>query len=583
MAQIVRKKPKKKQSLGELLVQNNLISRGELMEVQNLEKESREQMLSILLENGYVSEVELMSFLSQQYGCQVIQLEDFNISKGLIKIVPKKVCERYQVIPVSQIGNTLVVACSNPSDKFAKEQLLFTTGYKIEFVLASSSAIKEAIRLHYEESEFDIHKLFSEIEASTAQYRNKDDEEEGPGSTPAFKLNRNDKEPIIRCVNRIITSATHKRASDIHIESYEKRCRIRFRIDGKLHEIFHPPKTVSPFIISRIKVMSKMDIGEKRKPQDGRLKVVLDGGQEINFRVNTAPTVSGEKIVLRILDDVAVSVDLKNLGMNKQEMGLFQEALKLPQGLILITGPTGSGKTTTIYSGLTILNTSFRNISTAEDPVEYKIEGLNQVQMHPSIGLDFSTTLRAFLRQDPDVMLVGEIRDLETAQIAFKAAATGHLVVSTVHTNDTPSTITRLLDMGIPDYSIAENTSLIIGQRLLRRICAKCSAPDQATEDSLKTLGVPDELLASAKKNLKKGQGCRSCSNIGYKGRIAVYEMLSVTDKVKEGVFQKLSPTRLKNSLIKAGELKTMRKSGIDKMIEGIVSFEEVFYGTKGD
>ena len=580
MSAVKKRSVQKKPSLGELLVQKEVISKKDLVEVQGLEKAHREQMLSVLLDGGYVTETELMNFLSEQYNCQIINLEEFEISKDLTKVISKKICERYTVIPLSKIGNTLIVVCANPADKFAKEQLMAFTGCKIEFVLAPARMIREAIDTHYEDSEFNIQKLFSEIEVSTLKLQEKYEESEDVSVT---KINKKDKEPVIRCVNRIITSAVSKKASDIHIESYEKKCRIRFRVDGKLHEVFHPPKTVSPFIVSRIKVICKMDIGEKRKPQDARLKISLDGGKEINFRVSSAPTVGGEKLVMRLLDNLFVTENFKDLGMNEEEVQYFSKALSLPQGLILITGPTGSGKTTTIYSGLSVLNTTYRNISTAEDPVEYKIEGLNQVQMHPKIGLNFATTLRTFLRQDPDVILVGEIRDQETAEIAFKASATGHLVVSTLHTNDTTSTVTRLLDMGIPDYSIAENTSLVIGQRLLRKICTKCVTKDSVSDESLRSLGVPEKLIKQAAQHLKKGKGCRNCLNSGYKGRIAVYEMLTITDKIKEGIFKRLSPSDLKQKAIHAGELKTIRRRGIEKMLEGMTSFEEVFYSTKGD
>ena len=463
---------------------------------------------------------------------------------------------------------------------------MFTTKCKIEFVLSTASAIRSAINTFYAHKEEGIHKLFAEIEESSMKFQKRLNTETGPEDEAAaavIHLDTNDPEPVVRFVNRVIISARNKRASDIHIESYEKKCRVRFRIDGKLHEMFHPPKTISPYIISRMKVMSHLDIGERRKPQDGRLKVKMSQGKELDFRVSIAPTVSGEKIVMRILDDSSISTGFQDLGMTEEEADTFQTALHQPQGLILITGPTGSGKTTTIYSGLNLLNIPERNISTAEDPVEYKIEGLNQVQMHPKIGLNFASALRAFLRQDPDVILVGEIRDYETAEIAFKAAATGHLVVSTIHTNDTPSTVTRLLDLGIPDYSIAENISLIVGQRLLRKICSRCAIADTISEDSLKQLGLSKSRIETAQGKVKKGKGCRVCSNIGYKGRVAVYEMLKITDNIKKGVFDKVAPLDLKKSAIKSGELKTLRQSGIDKMIQGITTFEEVLYGTMGD
>ena len=329
--------------------------------------------------------------------------------------------------------------------------------------------------------------------------------------------------------------------------------------------------------------MSQLDIGEKRKPQDGRLKVSLDGGKEINFRVSTSPTVGGEKVVLRVLDESGLLVDVKDLGMTAKEESLFQSALKAAQGMILVCGPTGSGKTTTIYSGLNLLNDKHRNISTAEDPVEYKVEGLNQVQVNPKIGLTFSSALRSFLRQDPDVIFVGEIRDFESAQTAFQAAATGHLVISTIHTNDTPSVVTRLLDVGIPDYSITDTVSLVIGQRLLRRICKKCAVSDVVSEASLVSLGLSKSQIQQAKSSIKKGKGCRACSHIGYKGRIAVFEMLQINDSIKTSIFNKVPSAKIKKDAIESGALTTVRQSGIQRMLDGVVSFEEVLYGTKAD
>ena len=517
---------------------------------------------------------------------KVLIFENFDISENILKLVPKNFCEKHTVIPLSRLGDTLVLATADPTDQILKEQLLFTTKCKIEFVISTSKSIQNAITSFYAPKEEGIHKLFTEIEESSMKFRkrlNDGNEEEDEGEVGVIHLNAEDSEPVVRFVNHVIISAKNKRASDIHIESYEKKCRVRFRIDGKLHEMFHPPKTISQYIISRMKVMSNLDIGERRKPQDGRLKVKMEKGKELDFRVSIAPTVGGEKIVMRVLDDSAISIGFKDLGMNKKEITTFQEALNQPQGLILITGPTGSGKTTTIYSGLNVLNTTERNISTAEDPVEYKIEGLNQVQMHAKIGLTFASALRAFLRQDPDVILVGEIRDYETAEIAFKASSTGHLVVSTLHTNDTPSTVTRLLDIGIPDYSIAENISLIVGQRLLRRICQRCLVQDNVSKDSLKQIGVPENRIEEVSGKLKKGKGCRVCSNIGYKGRVAVYEMLKITDSIKKGIFEKMAPLDLKKHAIKHGELKTLRQSGIDKMVDGTTTFEEVLYSTVGD
>ena len=586
MSQTARKISKdNKVSVGELLVQKKIMSKQQLVELQKKTGDNDRKFLSVLTEMGYLSETEVVSFLSEQYGYQNIDIENFDISEDVLKLVPRKFCEKYTVIPISRLGDTLVVAVADPVDNILKEQLLFTTKCKIEFVLSTVTAIQNAINSFYAQKEEGIHRLFAEIEESSMKFQKRlnsgtDDDEE---DVAVIHLNADDPEPVVRFVNHVIISARNKRASDIHIESYEKKCRVRFRIDGKLHEVFHPPKTISTYIISRMKVMSNLDIGERRKPQDGRLKVKMDQGKELDFRVSIAPTVGGEKIVMRVLDDSSISVGFHDLGMNKKEISTFQEALNQPQGLILITGPTGSGKTTTIYSGLNLLNTPERNISTAEDPVEYKIEGLNQVQMHAKIGLTFAAALRAFLRQDPDVILVGEIRDHETAEIAFKASSTGHLVVSTLHTNDTPSTVTRLLDIGIPDYSIAENISLIVGQRLLRRICQRCVMADNISKDSFKKMGLSDSQIEQAYGKVKKGKGCRVCSNIGYKGRVAVYEMLTITDNIKKGIFEKMAPLDLKKHAIKSGELKTLRQGGIDKMVKGVTTFEEVLYGTVGD
>ncbi len=581
---------KKTNNIGELLVQKNIIPKSQLLELQKKSGYKNQNVLSVLLESGHVSEKEMVHFLSEQYSYQVVELDNFDISKDIIKLVPQKFCEKFDVIPISRLGDVLVLAVSNPlNNQVLKDQLLFTTGCKAEFVLTTSSSIRNAIARCYEDVEENIHRLYADIEASGARFQRNMAEQEAAGENEdenvgIVYLNNKDEEPVIQFVNRMITSAQNKRASDIHIETYEKSCRIRFRIDGRLHEIFNPQKSISNFIVSRMKIMSKLDIGERRKPQDGRMKVKFKNGKELSFRVSTTPTIAGEKIVMRILDDTAVSYGLGELGMNEREAGLFEGNLNRPQGMVLITGPTGSGKTTTIYTGLKILNTPDRNISTAEDPIEYNIEGLNQVQINAKIGLTFASTLRAFLRQDPDVILIGEIRDHETAEIAFKAAATGHLVVSTLHTNDTPSSVTRLLDIGIPDYSISENVSLVVGQRLLRRLCPKCQVLDSTvSKESLKVLEVGDEDIKKCLGKLKKGRGCRYCSNIGYKGRLAVYEMLRITDTIKRGIFNKMSSMDLKHAAIKSGELITLRQSGIRRMIDGMTSFEEVMYGTQGD
>ena len=569
----------------EILVQNKVITKHQLAEFQKKGGKSS-RLIEYLRERGDLDEPEMMELLSQEYKCQVINIEDFDISKELIRLVPYKFCVKHNIIPVSRIGDTVVVACSDPSKTLLiKEQFLFLTKCKVEFVIASQKSIASTIESQYEQTEEEMYKLFSEIEKINVdlkkKMKRKDEDEED--NVSIVKLDKNDPEPVVQCVNQIISCAISKGSSDIHIESYEKTCRVRYRIDGKLQELFHPPRSISNYIISRLKVISQLDISERRKPQDGRLKVFLDGRKEIDFRVSTTPTIGGEKIVLRILDSSSLLVDVRDLGMSNSERDAFTTALKAPQGLILVCGPTGSGKTTTIYSGLKLLNTKCRNISTAEDPVEYKIEGFNQVQVFPKIGLTFASALRSFLRQDPDVMFVGEIRDLDTAETAFKAASTGHLVVSTIHTNDTPSVITRLVDIGIPDYSIVDNITLVVGQRLLRKVCSRCKTTDHISQSSLEVLGLTPKQIEKAKGNIKKGKGCRACSGIGYKGRLAVFEIFKITDKIRGDIFEKLPPMELKKRAIQAGNLRTVRQNGIARMLEGVTSFEEVLYGTKGD
>ena len=578
-------KSKNKVSSKEILIQDKVITKHQFAEFQKKGGKSG-QLIDYLRDRGDLDEPEMMELLSQQYNCQVINIENFDISQELTRLVPYKFCVKHNIIPVSRIGDTVVVACSNPSKALLiKEQFLFLTKCKIEFVIASQKAIALTIESQYEQTEEEMYRLFSEIEKMNIDLKNKrklkDEDEEDDLSI--VKLNKTDPEPIVQCVNQIISCGINKGSSDIHIESYEKTCRVRYRIDGKLQELFHPPRNVANYIISRLKVISQLDISERRKPQDGRLKVCLDGKKEVDFRVSTTPTVSGEKIVLRILDSSNLLVDVRDLGMSNSERDSFTTALKAPQGLILVCGPTGSGKTTTIYSGLKLLNTKCCNISTAEDPVEYRIEGFNQVQVFPKIGLTFASALRSFLRQDPDVMFVGEIRDLDTAETAFKAASTGHLVVSTIHTNDTPSVITRLMDIGIPDYSIVDNITLVVGQRLLRRVCSRCKVTDHISKSSLEVLGLTSKQIEKAKGNIKRGKGCKVCSGIGYKGRVAVFEILKITDKIRGHIFDKLPPMELKKKAIQAGDLRTVRQNGIAKMLEGVTSFEEALYGTKGD
>ena len=534
---------------------------------------NQSEVMDALLEKGDITEEELANILAKEHGLELIKnLNEYKISKEVLGIIPQKVCMKNTILPLIRIDKTLVVIFSDPLNMSLRDNLNLITGYKIQPVVSTKTAIKEAFRKYYDNRDtMDslVYNMSSDVVAS---------EEEGidldadPGGV----------NPLISFVNLVFTDAVRLKSSDIHIETYEKDLRIRYRIDGMLHEKHTLSREMASAIVSRIKVMSGMDISEKRKPQDARLKLRLSG-VDLNMRVNSMPTVNGEKVVLRILDNSALQVNMSELGMEEFQVTMFKEALSQSQGLILMTGPTGSGKTTTIYSGLIALNTSDRNISTAEDPVEFRIRGINQVQMNPKAGMDFSSSLRAFLRQDPDVILVGEIRDLETAEIAFKASSTGHLVLSTVHTNDTSSTVTRLLAMGIPSYSVADNTSLIISQRLLRCLCTHCRVlASSSFVENLEELGVFKGDIPSYEGKVYETnpEGCNQCNGLGYKGRIAIYEMMKITKAVKEGIFNKSSSLAIKDMAIEKDNLLTLRQNALLKLKQGMISVEEVLRGT---
>ncbi len=538
------------------------------------------EMMQALLEKGHITEKELANIFSKELGFEVISnLNDYKISEEVLRLIPQKVCEKNILLPLVKIDKTLVVVFSDPSDINLRDNLFLITGYKIQPVISTRTAIKEAFTKYFSNQEA-IDNLVYDMSFEVAGF------EEELAIDLDKEKEQNVKDPVISFVNLMFTDAIRLKSSDIHIESYEKSFRIRYRIDGMLHEKHNLSRDMASLVVSRIKVMSGMDISEKRKPQDARLKIHLSS-MELNMRVNSTPTINGEKVVLRILDNSSLQEDMAKLGMEKFQMDMFMSALKSPQGLILMTGPTGSGKTTTIYSGLMKLNTPQVNISTAEDPVEFRIHGINQVQMNPKAGLTFASSLRAFLRQDPDVILVGEIRDLETAEIAFKASATGHLVLSTVHTNDTASTVTRLLSMGVPSYSVSDNTSLIISQRLLRRLCDQCriSGSSADLKHLLDDIGIYKEEMTSYEEKVFKHnpEGCSYCNYMGYKGRIAVYEMMKITQTIKMGIFNKFSPLQLKKTAIEEDGLMSLRQSALLKLKLGLTSVEEVVRGTMFD
>ena len=529
-----------------------------------------------LVEKGHITETELADIFGKKYGFKVIRnLGDYKITKEILDLIPQKICEKNLLFPLSKIDKTLVVVFSDPSNLNLIDNLHNLTGCKIQPVVAPKTNIKEALNKFFDNKEI-IDNLVYDMSFDVA----------GFDDGPAIDLDKDtSKDPVISFVNLMFMDAIRLKSSDIHIESYESDCRIRYRIDGILHEKHNLPKDMSKVTVSRIKVMSGMDISEKRKPQDARLKIHLSG-MDLNMRVNSTPTINGEKVVLRILDSASLQQNMSLLGMEEFQLEMFKKALFAPQGMILMTGPTGSGKTTTIYSGLIQLNTPQRNISTVEDPVEFRIRGINQVQMNPKAGLTFSSALRSFLRQDPDIILVGEIRDLETAEIAFKASATGHLVLSTLHTNDTASTVTRLLSMGIPSYNVADNISLIVSQRLLRKLCEQCRILSTLSqEETLRHIGVKEENIESYKGKVydRNPNGCSYCNNLGYQGRVAIYEMMKMTKSLKAGVLKDLSPVELKNMACKNDNLVTLRQSALLKLKEGLTSVDEIFRTTVFD
>ncbi|MEQ1664307.1 MAG: type IV-A pilus assembly ATPase PilB [Bdellovibrionales bacterium] len=568
-----------RKGIGELLVRENLIDINQLEKARQEQKLNGGRLTSSLVTLGLIKDKELADFLGKQYNLPTVDLFNFEIDPEAIKLVSHQLCRKHNVIPVQKSGRSLVVAFSDPSNLFIKDDLSLLTRCKIEVVVASESSILASIEKYYGGGDEKMSHLVTQIEESQDTLKAQQDKVEILTVDAAVG---NEEGPIIAFVNALLAEAIKLRASDIHVESYEKRFRIRFRVDGSLIEMHQPPQASANVIISRLKILSKMDIAEKRKPQDGRLKVKLKNGQEVDFRVNCLPTLFGEKIVMRLLDKSNLQVDLLKLGMEDAQLSIFQQALALPQGMILITGPTGSGKTTTVYSALGALNTNDVNISTAEDPVEFNFDGINQVQINADIGFGFPEALRAFLRQDPEIIMVGEIRDFETAQIAYKAAATGHLVISTLHTNDTATTVNRLISMGVPNYLVAEGTSLVVAQRLIKRICKNCIVDTRVANEVLLELGVLEADL-NQYANLKKGEGCEKCNGSGLSGRQAIFEVLNFSSAVKDSIFKGASTLELKRNAVRADHMITLRMAALLKLKIGMTSVEEVISGTVGD
>jgi type IV pilus assembly protein PilB len=572
MAQPVKLGQPVNRRLGDLLVADGLISAEQLKKALAEQKGSPEKIGSVLTRLNYINDEQLIGFLSRQYGVPSITLAQLDIDSDVLKLVPAPIARKYEVIPVRKMGNSLALAMADPTNVFALDDISFMTNLQVLPLVASQTAIKKAIDRNYESKTEAITNVLSDMQTDLANVEVVEDGEEG-AKVDVFELKESaDEAPVVKLVNMVLVDAIQKGASDIHFESYEKIFRIRFRMDGVLHEMLAPPKRLESAILSRLKIMSNLDIAERRMPQDGRIKLRYNN-REIDFRVSTLPTIFGEKAVLRILDKEALKLDLTQLGFDEWTLEKFNAAIHQPYGMILITGPTGSGKTTTLYSGIHTINSPDVNIMTAEDPVEYNLKGVNQVQINEGVGRTFAAALRSFLRQDPDVILVGETRDLETAQISIRAALTGHLVFSTLHTNDCPSTIARLLDMGIPPFLVASSLLLIVAQRLGRKICRQCREPYDADEESLAAYGhVPS---GKGRVQFYKGKGCATCNFTGMKGRVAIYEVMPISEEIRDGIL-KNAPTAELRAMAQSQGMKSLRQAGLMKVIEGTTTVEEV-------
>jgi type IV pilus assembly protein PilB len=562
------------QRLGDLLVKEKIITPEQLEQANKVQKEQSCRLGSALVKLGFLTDEDVTNFLSRQYGVPAINLSYFEIDPAVVKLIPFETAKRYQILPLSRVGASLTIAMVDPTNVFAMDDIKFMTGFNIEPVVASESSILAGIEKAYGTSQEDLETVMqsmSEMSDSDVELQSEEQQMELAELEKAA-----DEAPVVKLVNVVLGDAVKRGASDIHIEPYEKEFRVRFRIDGVLQSIMSPPLKLKDAITSRLKIMSKLDISEKRLPQDGRIMLKMQIGgrkKQLDFRVSTLPTLWGEKIVLRLLDKENLRLDMTKLGFEAESLVKFEKAILKPYGMVLVTGPTGSGKTNTLYSAISRLNQPDTNIMTAEDPVEFQLGGVNQVQMKEQIGLNFAAALRSFLRQDPNIILVGEIRDFETAEIAIKAALTGHLVLSTLHTNGAPETITRLMNMGIEPFLVATSVHLICAQRLVRRICKDCTEVMEVPVQTLLDAGfTPDE---SKTVKIQKGKGCGVCNNTGYKGRCGLYEVMEVDDEIRELVLVGASAVELKKKAIERGMI-TLRRSGLIKVAAGMTTLEEV-------
>ena len=564
------------QRLGDLLVKEKIITPEQLEQANKVQKEQSCRLGSALVKLGFLTDEDVTNFLSRQYGVPAINLSYFEIDAAVVKLIPFETAKRYQILPLSRVGASLTIAMVDPTNVFAMDDIKFMTGFNIEPVVASESSILAGIEKAYgagtkEEDLETVMQSMSEMNESDVELQSEESQMELAELEKAA-----DEAPVVKLVNVVLGDAVKRGASDIHIEPYEKEFRVRFRIDGVLQSIMSPPLKLKDAITSRLKIMSKLDISEKRLPQDGRIMLKMNIGgrkKQLDFRVSTLPTLWGEKIVLRLLDKENLRLDMTKLGFEAESLVKFEKAILKPYGMVLVTGPTGSGKTNTLYSAISRLNQPDTNIMTAEDPVEFQLGGVNQVQMKEQIGLNFAAALRSLLRQDPNIILVGEIRDFETAEIAIKAALTGHLVLSTLHTNGAPETITRLMNMGIEPFLVATSVHLICAQRLVRRICKECIEVMDVPVQTLIDAGFTPEECKTVK--IQKGKGCGVCNNTGYKGRCGLYEVMEVDDEIRELVLVGASAVELKKKAIERGMI-TLRRSGLIKVAAGMTTLEEV-------
>ena len=565
--------------LGEILLKEALITQEQLQKALEFQRANGGKLGSCLTRMGFITDDDITGVLSRQYGVPSINLKFYEIDPSVIKLIPQDTAVRYQVIPLSRVGSVLTIAMTDPTNVFAMDDIKFMTGFNVEPVVASESAIGEAITRFYGGSDAD-HEELSKMMKDLVEDEELELAAEEADLDAAALEKAAEEAPIIKLVNLILTDSVKRGASDIHVEPYETEMRVRFRVDGVLQTVMSPPLKLRDAITSRMKIMAKLDIAEKRLPQDGRImiKYRADGKKkELDFRVSTVPTLYGEKIVLRLLDKENLRLDMTKLGFEPESLKKFERSILKPYGMVLVTGPTGSGKTNTLYSSVSRLNTVDTNIMTAEDPVEFQLAGINQVQMKEQIGLNFAAALRAFLRQDPNIILVGEIRDFETAEIAVKAALTGHLVLSTLHTNDAPSTISRLMNMGIEPFLVATSVNLIGAQRLVRRICANCKEELDVPQQALIDAGYTPEEAKTTK--IYHGKGCNTCNKGGYKGRTGLYEVMEINDELRELILVGASALELKKKAIEQGMI-TLRRSGLIKVAAGWTTMEEVLRET---